>query len=166
MRKILLLLFVVTLLGVTRPADAQLRTDAQMEQAPVQVYEQNESFSLNALFDPQHFQMQHSFEMGSSTWGGGYSYGMYTNSLMWQFNQQLAARVDVSYMQDFGGALGMDARMGGQNGRFFLRNAEIAYRPADNVQLHFQIRQSPHGSYMSPYGYHQRMPFDMGARSN
>ncbi len=37
-------------------------------------------------------------------------------------------------------------------GKVFLRNAEIAYRPAENVQFHLQVHQSPYGSYMSPYG--------------
>ena len=156
MRRILFFMCVVALLGMSRPAEAQLRTEAQTEKAPVKLYDQGDTgFHLNELFSPEHFQMSHSFEMSAGSWGGGYSYGMYTNSLKWQFNQKLAARVDVSYMQDFGGTLGMQRSAGlstRNGGRLFLRNAEIAYRPAENVQLHLQVRQSPYGSYMSPYG--------------
>lgn len=164
MQRILFVMCVIALLGLVRPADAQLRSEAQ-EEAPVKLYDEGQSgFSLNTLFNPEHFDMQHSFEVTSGSWGGGYSYGMYTNSMTWQFNDQLAARLDLSYMQDFGGTLGMQSRLGGQSGRFFIRNAEVAYRPSENVKLHLRVRQSPYGSYMSPFGYRsyrhgERTPF-------
>ena len=151
MRNTLFLLSFVALLGLTLPAQAQLRQDAPAQQAPVKLYDQNTpSFTLNSLFSPEHFRMGHSYEMSFGSFGGNSaSMGMYTNSMMWQFNQKLAARVDVAFAHSpFGGnALGES-----QGGRVFLRNAEVAYRPNENMQLHFSMRQSPYGSYMGGYG--------------
>ena len=79
---------------------------------------------------------------------------MYTNTMSWQFSDKLAARVDISaaYSPFSGGDLaGLE---GQQKPQVFLRNAEIAWRPTENVQLHVQIRQSPYGRYASPYGYY------------
>ena len=96
--------------------------------------------------------MSHTYEMsiGSSQYGTS-SLGMYTNTMAWQFNDKLAARVDVSAAYSpFGNALGQ----GEQRPRVFLRNAEVAYRPLENMQIHLQIHQSPYGAYASPYGYY------------
>jgi hypothetical protein len=48
---------------------------------------------------------------------------------------------------------------GNQEAKVFLRNAEVAYTPTDNMRIHFQVRQSPYGRYASPYGYRQRRAF-------
>ena len=154
MRKTLSLLSLVALLGLTLPAQAQLRQEAQVQPAPVKLYDQSgPSFTLNKLFSPEHFRMGHSYEMSFGSFGGdASSLGMYTNSMMWQFNPKLAARVDVAFAHTpFGGGNGIGE---GRSGRVFLRNAEVAYRPSENMQLHFSVRQSPYGSYMNPYGYH------------
>lgn len=143
------------MLGTLSPAAAQLRADLPLEETPAKLYDQGgSSFSLNKLFSPEHFQMRQSFEVSAGSWGGqGSSMAMYTNTMMWQFNQKLAARVDVSYATaPFGGEqLGFGE---GNQGRVFLRNAEVAYRPTENMQIHFSVRQSPFGRYASPYGYH------------
>jgi hypothetical protein len=149
MRKTLPLLCIVFLLSATNPAEAQLREDAT-QQAPTQLYDaKNAGDFLTTLFDAQHFRMGHSYEMSFGAGGGqSASMGMYTNSMMWQFSDALAARVDVSMAhRPFGGANFND-----QNAQIFLRNAEVAYRPSENMQIHFQFRQSPYGNYYSPYG--------------
>ena len=158
MRHALSLLCLTLMLGLTVPAQAQHRADVPARHAPVRLFDQGApAFSLNKLFSPEHFRMGHSYEMSFSSFGGGSSLGMYTNSLMWQFNQKLAARVDVAFAHSpfgnaFGSALGNDQN-GLASGRLFLRTAEIAYRPNEHTRLHFSVRQSPYGSYMGPYGY-------------
>lgn len=152
MRALLSLLCLVVLLSLARPAQAQLRDDVHVREAPTQLYAQDSGVNIfDKLFSDQYFRMGHSYEMSFSSFGGSTaSLGMYTNSMMWQFSQQLAARVDVSVAHSpFSGVSSFQD----QNPRVFLRNAEIAYRPSDNVQLHFQVRQSPYGAYMGPYGY-------------
>lgn len=153
MRNLLSLVCLIVFLGFAMPAQAQLRENVRHQDARAQLYGQTgTAFSLNDLFSPQHFQMNHSYEMSMGSFGGSMSsLGMYTNTMRFQFNSKLAARVDMAYaFQPFGQ---MSAFGGGENnGQFFLRNAEVAYRPTENVQVHLQIRQSPYGSYMGPYG--------------
>ena len=156
-----ILLVGILFVGVATPAQAQLREDVRQQQSAWVLYGQSGSvFSLNKLFSPQHFRMGHSYEMSFGSFGGGTSsLGMYTNSMNWQFNDKLAARVEMSYaFSPFGSVnpLGQSA----DQGQFFLRNAEIAYRPSKNMHFHLQVRQSPYGSYMGPYGgYHGYNPY-------
>ncbi len=157
MRNLVSLLCLIVLLGVAVPAQAQLRANVQNQDARTQLYgQEGTAFSLNQLFSPQHFRMSHSYEMSFGSFGGSSSsLGMYTNTMRFQFNSKLAARVDMAYaFSPFGQ---MSAFSGGSDqGQLFLRNAEVAYRPSENVQLHLQVRQSPYGNYMNPYGYMNR----------
>lgn len=160
MRTLLLSFCLVIVLSTVQPAEAQLRDDIRMREAPTQLYAQDSGVNIfDKLFSDEHFQMGHAYEMSFSSFGGrSASLGMYTNSLMWQFNDKLAARADISVAHSpFGGAGFQD-----QNARVFLRNAEIAYRPTENMRLHFQVRQSPYGAYHSPYGYRGARAYGMG----
>lgn len=144
------------LLGLAVPAQAQLRTDINVQQAPVKLYDSEASgFNLNSLFSPEHFKMHHSVEFTASSFGGhSASMGMYTNTMMWQFNQKLAARVDVGVAQPFGGsAFNLSQGQGQMQPQVFLRNAEVSYRPSENVHLHFSVQQNPYGYAMNPYYY-------------
>lgn len=157
MRNIFSLVVLVILLGVTVPAQAQLRTQVGNQQSTAKLYSTDgPAFALNRLFSPEHFKMSHSYEMSFGSFGGNSSsLGMYTNTMMFQFNEKLAARVDLSFAhQPFGGSQQSLLGENGNNGQFFLRNAEVAYRPSENVRLHLSVRQSPYGSYMSPYGHY------------
>ena len=123
-------------------------------------------FSLNKFFDPAHFRMAQSVEFSSSSFGGHTSsLGMFTNSMMWQFSDKLAARVDLSVAYSpNAGTLSNSAVGGGMNGdtQVFVQNAEVAYRPNDKVQLHLSFHQSPYGRFGSPYGYYGRSPYGHG----
>ncbi len=155
MRKTLSLLCLIALLGLAVPAQAQLRTDVKKNPPSVQLYDTGGAgFLLNKLFNPSVFRMSHSIEMSTGSFGGrSSSLGMYTNSMAWHFSDKLAARVDMSvaYSPFNNGALGLGEQ---QKPQVFLRNAEVAWRPSENVQFHLQVRQSPYGSYMSPHGYY------------
>lgn len=161
MRKIFLLIGFVVLLGVTAPAQAQLRADvtSAVQRAPIRLYHPGTGFSLSDLFSPDHFRMQHTYEMSMGTIGGSsYSLGIYTNSMLWQFSDKLAARVDIGIAHSpWGGSLGLNQRP-----QIFLRNAELAYRPRENMLFQFTVRQSPYGYFMAPYGYY---PFRSSERA-
>ena len=156
MRILFSLLCLVLMLSVVNPAEAQLRETANGPAATA-LYDEGSAGSslLNTLFSDDHFRMSHAYEMSMSSFGGNTaSMGMYTNSMMWQFNEQWAARVDVSLAHSpFGG----NSAFNDQDPQVFLRNAEVAYRPSENMEFRFQMRQSPHGSYMSPYSGHRGM---------
>jgi hypothetical protein len=160
MRNVFSLLCLIALLSLAVPAQAQHRADLPAKHAAVRLFDQGgPSFALNKLFSPEHFQMSHSYEMSMGSFGGNTSsMGMYTNTMQWQFSNKLAARVDVAVAHNlFGGnnntlnGLGLNQQQGPQ---VFLRNAEVAYRPTENLQFNFSVRQSPYGSYMSPYGHY------------
>ncbi len=161
MRKVFPLLCLLAILSLAVPAQAQHRANLPVQRAGVRLFDQGgPGFTLNKLFSPEHFRMSHSFEMSMGSFGGHTSsLGMYTNTMQWQFNNKLAARVDIAVAQNlFGGdnvtsfnGLAFQQRQGPQ---VFLRNAEVAYRPTENVQFNISVRQSPYGAYMSPFGYY------------
>jgi hypothetical protein len=167
MRRSLVLFVFAATIAATTPAQAQLRTDATALQQGESVRLTDSGVTLSTLFSPGVFQMSHSYEMSAGSFGGvGYSMGMYTNTMQWQFSSQLAARLDLAMAQPFSGAdvLGLNRDGGPQ---VFVRNAEVAYRPSDSVLLNFSYRQSPFGGYAAPgYGRVGLMNgYDAGARS-
>lgn len=154
MRASLFILLFSAMLLATAPAQAQLRPSGSAVSSSVRLYDQgNSGFSLNRFFSPQNFRMSHTFEATSSSYGGGSSMAMYTNSMQWQFSDKLAARVDIAAASQLGGNERLAQALGQNTNQIFLRNAEVAYRPGKNVELHLSMRRSPYGSYMSPYGY-------------
>lgn len=155
MRRLLFSLTLVVVLGFMVPAQGQVLREGASQQVPVRVYGEGDGFSLNKLFSPEHFQLRHSYEMSYNSFGGqGMTLGTYTSSLMWQFNQKLAARADVAFSHTpFGTGAYQQALGEDSSGKVYLRNAEIAYRPTENMRLHLSFRQSPYGTYANPYGY-------------
>lgn len=163
MRTILPLLCLVFMLSVTAPAHAQLRETAKQNSSVVTKLYDTGSSATNALgnlFGAEDFKMGHSYQMSfTSTGGNSASMGMYTNSMMWQFNPAWSARVDVSVAHP----LTNSGTFGQQETQVFLRNAEVSYEPSDNMEFHFQMQQSPRGRYASPYGRYRRTPYSSTA---
>lgn len=162
MRQTLVMCAVLLALAVASPANAQLRTDARAQSQLAMPRLSDAGGVLGTLFSPNTFRMAHSYTFSAGSMGGqGYSMGLYTNSMMFQFSPKLAARVDVGVAHSpFGNGLpGMRMDGQGNNLNVFLQNAEIAYRPNDSFQMHFSVRQSPFGGYMSPFGVMGSNPF-------
>ena len=161
---------VILIAAATMPSAAQFREALPSGRPPVRLYPASGTLGsvMSKLFNPSVFKMSHGFEMSAGTFGGhGYSMGMYTNTMAWQFGEKFAMRADVAFAyspqnQNLA-ALGLQ-----NNGpKVFLRNAEIAWHPAKNVRLHIQVRQDPYGyrnPYASPYdGYLGRRSYGYGA---
>ena len=149
MRGSLLTLVLVALLALSTPANAQLRSASPANQTSVRLYDQGgPGLSLNRFFSPTVFQMSHSFEM--SSFSGGSSLAMYTNSMNWKFNK-LAARVDVSAAYSPMSGQRASSVTGQTEPQVFIRNADLAFRPRKNMQFNLSFRRSPYGMYMSPY---------------
>ncbi len=106
-------------------------------------------------FDPEKFHMSHSFSLSYGTFGGqGMSLGTYTNSMTYQFSDKLDARADLSMMYSPTNSFSSMGKTGrGSNfSSIFLSNAELNYRPWQNVQFRVQFRQMPYyNPYYSPY---------------
>ncbi len=155
MRSLVFSIVFIVFIGFMTPVQSQVLRDGANQQVPVRVYGEGNGFSLNKLFSPEHFQLRHSYEMSYNSFGGqGMTLGTYTSSLMWQFNQKLAARADIAFSHTPFGTGGFQQALGRDSyGKIYLKNAEIAYRPTENMQLNLSFRQSPYGRYMQPYGY-------------
>jgi len=150
MRTTLSLFCLVLLLSLATPAEAQFR-ETENRSVRTQLYDSGSAAAnaLQSLFGAEHFRMNHSYQASFSSFGGQTaSMGMYTNSMMWQFNSDWAARMDVSVSHPFS----QGSAFGNQEPRVYVRNAEVAYKPSENFQVRMQFQQSPHGRYMSPYG--------------
>jgi opacity protein-like surface antigen len=105
-------------------------------------------------FDPSKFQMHHSFELSYQSFAGqGMSLGTYTNTMMYQFADNLNARADVSMSFTPTNTQSAFGTKGSNNfSGIYLKNAELSYRPWDNVKVQLQYSQLPYGSYYySPF---------------
>jgi len=158
MYKYLLLVIIACL--ASSPADAQFREEVPNEFPQTRLYSPSGKIGavLNAIFNPSVFQMSHSFEMSAGSFGGnGYSMGMYTNTMLWQFSPKFAARMDIAVAYSPQSQFSHNSGFSNQAPRVFLRNAEVAWKPSDRFQLNIQIRQNPypyHGLMgYGPYGY-------------
>jgi hypothetical protein len=144
----------LVLAGVS-PAMAQFKSQLENE-PPVTdaITRQQESTFLFGWFDPSKFSMHHSVSFSYQTMGGqGMSVGMYTNSMMYQFAENLNARADVSLMYSPFSSLGVAGGKKNDLSSVYLSRAEVNYRPWENVLFQVQYRQIPWGSlYGSPFG--------------
>ena len=150
----LMMLFIV-------PVNAQFREAVPGAPSASRVYgpTSGAGFVLGKIFNPSVFRMSHGLEFNAGSFGGaGYSVGMYTNTMQWQFSEKFAARMDVSMayspMNRAASAYGIDQQ---QRPQVFLRNAEVEWRPSDRVRFNLRVQQDPyarysHGYYGSPYG--------------
>ncbi len=109
---------------------------------------------LFGWFDPSKFSMHHSVEFSYQAFaGGGMSLGTYTNSMAYRFADNLNARADVSMSFMPTNSFSSFAGKGSSNfSGIYLRDAQINYKPLDNLQVQLQYSQLPYGSYYySPF---------------
>jgi len=105
-------------------------------------------------FDPAKFSMRHSFELSYMSFAGqGMSLGTYTNSMMYEFAENLNARADVSMSFTPNSGFSSFGAKGANNfSGIYLRDAQINYRPLENLTVRLQYSQIPYGSYYySPF---------------
>jgi hypothetical protein len=166
MRRLLPLVLVIVCAGVTA-SRAQFKAGAVDEPRISETMMQEHSSSfLFGWFNPDNFRMRHSVEMSYQTTGQyGMSLATYTNSMTYQFSENLNARADVSFSYSpFNSVPGM----GNDLSRIYLSRAEVNYRPWQNMSIHVMFRQIPYGTYgmygMSPWynSWYHPSTFDGG----
>ena len=142
----------VLLLGVA-VASAQLKSQlAEETRVSEGLVKPAEPSLLLGWFDPSKFQMHHMFDISYQTMGGqGISLTTYTNSMTYEFANNLNARADVS--MSYSPYNSFTSFNGKKNdlSSIYLSRAEVNYKPWDNVLVQFQYRQLPYGSYYSPF---------------
>lgn len=153
MKKRIIVAVAVALLS-TSASLAQFRT--QVDQGPIVsdgVSSQSTGSFLFSWFNPENFHMRHSFDLSYQTLGGqGMSLGTYTNSMTYDFSNKLNARADISMSYS---PYNTFSTFGGKKNdlsKIYLSNAEVNYKPWQNVLVKFQYRQMPYGGYYySPF---------------
>ena len=142
----------VLLFGVA-VASAQLKSQlAEETRVSEGLVKPAEPSLLLGWFDPSKFQMHHMFDISYQTMGGqGISLTTYTNSMTYEFANNLNARADVS--MSYSPYNSFTSFNGKKNdlSSIYLSRAEVNYKPWDNVLVQFQYRQLPYGSYYSPF---------------
>lgn len=156
-----LVLFTV---GIQSLSMAQFRKDANNTAAlmgPVVKEDPSEGANLGNLFN---MQMDHSYSMMFSSFGGQmHNINAYTNTMRFFFSEKLTGRVDLSLLHSpFGNSFmsqnkGLDAQV-------ILRNAQLNYQLSDKSSISIQVQQLPQSYYygMGPWGaggFYESSPF-------
>ena len=98
-------------------------------------------------FNPANFQMHHSFSLSYQTMGGqGMSLGTYTNTMLYDFSDNLRARADVSLSYSPYNTFGTFNKKNDFSS-IYLSRAELNYKPWKDVVIQLQYRQIPYSSY-------------------
>jgi hypothetical protein len=144
MKKMLVLIALLACAGVVS-AQFKSQVDQGTSISSARLGESSNPFTyLFGWFNPDKFSMRHTFDMSFSAFSGqSLSLGTYTNSMMYQFADNLNARADIAFSfspysnlttfnkKDFSG--------------LYLKNAEVNYKPWDNTQISVSYR------YYSPF---------------
>jgi len=146
------LVLLCVLLPAVPVAQAQFKSQVDKDPSVLEGLVHQQPSLLFGWFNPDKFHMRHSFDLSYMTFGGqGLSLGTYTNSMTYEFADNLNARADVSlsYSPFSSGSTFLKKN---DLSSVYLSRAEVAYRPWENVLVQFQYRQVPMGSsYYSPF---------------
>jgi hypothetical protein len=138
-------------------ARAQFKSGAGSEMTSSSaIIDQSVPSTLFGWFDASNFSMRHSLSYSVSSFGGqAMSMGMYTNTMTYRFADNLDARADISmnYSPNMSFS-GLNGKSNNNNfSGMYLSNAQLSYRPWENVKVQLQYMRMPYGSYYSsPFG--------------
>ncbi len=146
MKKIALLI----ILGFSVAAFAQFKkTGLQTENVMDGILAKNSSGPLFGLLNSSNFDMHQSVSMSYSSFGSdGLAMAVYTNSLLYRFNDKLNVQAAISVVNSPYSTLGRNFQ-NSLNG-IYLSNASINYRPWKDVFITLQYSNLPY-NYYSPY---------------
>lgn len=132
----------------TGVAAAQFKSQAENQQSVSQslVHPGSNINSFLGLLNPDNFMMRHSFDLSYISSGGyGLSLASYTNSIFYKIADPLNVRMDVTLQgSPFGNYSGYQQS---DLNKIFLSNAELNYRPSENVFIKLQYNQVPYNRY-------------------
>lgn len=104
---------------------------------------------VQSFLDMNKFHMSHSVSMSYASMGDqGVALGVYTNNMMYQFNDRLDFQAAVSFVNSPYSTYGKNFQ-NSLNG-VYLNKAQLNYRPTDNTLISLTFSQMPYSSY---YGY-------------
>jgi hypothetical protein len=145
MKKLILIL----ILGIYAGAFAQFK-DPGFPNESIKDGVIDPSYSSGNLFgflNSENFHMNHQFSMSYSSFGNkGVALGVYTNSMLYNFSDNLNVQTDISFVNSPYSTLGQDFQ-NNLNG-IYLSRAAINYKPWKDVAVSLQYSQLP---YYNPY---------------
>jgi hypothetical protein len=111
------------------------------------------SSSFLGLFNPENLTMHHSLGLSYSSFGGsGYmALGVYTNSLLYKFNDDLNFQMDASIVNSPYNSFGQEFSKN-LNG-IYITKAALNYKISDNARVMVEYRMIPYGMGYNPYGF-------------
>jgi hypothetical protein len=154
------------LFGLSSISSAQLREDVGNNTAltgPTVKQNPSEGADLSNLFN---MQMDHSYSMMFSSFGGQFqNMNAYTNTMHFFFSEDLTGRLDLSVLHSpFGNSL--MSNNNGMDPQLMIRNAELNYQISDKSNIRIQFQQVPgygtnpwsSGLYQDPFNspFHDR----------
>lgn len=144
-------IIIIVLIFGSNILSSQYKTQNSEQHTVVNTFYKPISYpTLTNWFNPQNFRMNHIFSLQYFSIGStGNSIASYTNSMFYQFANNLNARLDISLM----GSPFSDYR--NNFNKLFISRAEINYRPWENFYLQLQYRQMPmnYYDYLNDYWY-------------
>lgn len=151
MKKIIVLIAVLGIASAFAQFKPKASEEPKISDSFIQSHSANDWFNL---FNPNNFQMRHSYSASYATSGGqGIALQRYTNTMIYQFAPNLDARLDLSLQNSPYSTF--DYRLQNQFSKAYLSRAEISYRPWENTVIRLQYRELP----FSSYGYGYNRPF-------
>ena len=114
----------------------------------------NQSGPLFGFLNSDNFHMNNSLEMSFATFGGqSMALNTFTNNMFYKFSNKLNVQLSTSFVISPYSSLGSSFQNNIKG--LYITNAQLNYKPWKNVDVVFQYRQLPPGSYYySPYSYY------------
>jgi len=145
----------LVMLAAAAPATrAQFKSQVEQEaRVSTGLIQESPGSFLFGWFNPDKFHMRHSLSFSYHSIGGeGISLGTYTNSMMYEFADNLNAQADVSMSYSpFASSSFMTQGMKNNLSSVYLSRAQVNYAPWENFSIHLQYHRSPYGYYYSPF---------------
>lgn len=96
-----------------------------------------------SLFDPSRFNMQHSYSIMYSSWGGhGQTIGLYTNEMSYSLSRSIDVNVTLGWLHQPTEIMGNSERGVTDYGQI-LPNVQFKYQPSDKFKLMISYETLP-----------------------
>jgi hypothetical protein len=130
---------------------AQFKNDLYIPSINTGYIRSTTSSFVQNFIDFSKLKMQHSFSMSYSAIGNqGFALGVFTNTLRYDFADNLNFQAAVSFVNSPYSTFGKEFSKG-ING-IYLQKAELNYKPSENTSISLSFSQLPYSYYNYPYG--------------
>ncbi|HCV43080.1 MAG TPA: hypothetical protein DGH68_06315 [Bacteroidetes bacterium] len=149
MNRASLVFIAVCLLCISALAHAQFKSQVESESRVSEgLMSQTAPQLFLGWFNPDKFHMHHTFDLSFTSFGrNAVSLGTYTNSMSYEFADNLRARTDLS--MSYSPYNNLPTLNGKKNdlSSIYLSRAQLDYKPWENFLIQLQYRSLPYGSY-------------------